>query len=78
VDRHVDWSFSTLRHWDEYMSYHPEHDVRPEPLKQAKAPRNSDDYATWTLKLGNLYPYRTNPIIVQSWSLEFKGIIHRV
>jgi hypothetical protein len=78
TDRSISWSYSTLRHWDEPIVYVPDLDKRTEDMKAHVAPTEEARFGVWTLKMGNLYAYRSDPIVVHSWSIEFHGTVHRV
>jgi len=77
VDTHIAWSYSTLRHWDETILYIPEEDVRPADVKERIAPSNPSDYGKWTLRVGNLFGYRSEPVVIRAWGLTFHGTARR-
>jgi subtilisin family serine protease len=72
-DHTVSWSYSTLRHWDEYIVYNPSLDQRPPDIRSHVAPTDSSRFGVWTLRVGNMFSYRSQPIVVRSWSIEFHG-----
>lgn len=77
-DSSVSWSYSTLRHWDEPAVYIPDLDQRPDDIRSQAAPTDPANFGVWELRMGNLYAYRSDPIRIHSWALEFHGTVHQL
>lgn len=74
-DKSIEWTFQTLRHWDEPIEYIPELEKRPPEIYEKFDFVNKK--TTWTLTVANIYTYRSIPINVLSWGIDFYGTIMR-
>lgn len=73
-DKSIEWTFQTLRHWDEPIEYIPQLEKRPPEIYNNF---NFDNKKTWTLSVANIYTYRSIPMKVLSWGIDFYGTIMR-
>lgn len=71
----VQWTFQTLRHWDENVFYTQSLvDIRP----IYEQPQNPSTFKTWSLHVANLYSYRSKPIDLKAWKIDFYGTARRL
>jgi len=76
-DKQISWTFQTLRHWDEPIEYVPNMEKRPLELYQNIIPKSREERKTWTLRVANLYTYRSRPIHIDRWGIDFYGTLMR-
>jgi len=76
-DKQISWTFQTLRHWDEPIEYVPNMERRPLELYQSIIPKSREERKTWTFRVANLYTYRSRPIHIDRWGIDFYGTLMR-